>query len=131
METAGSRNLGRTTVGSMVKTFISLTAILAVLVATAAPAFGQASFDGYSDQAGQQQSAVQGGGSGGGGGDSAGVAADSAAPVAATDTGATTQADSGSLPFTGLDVGLLVGASAVLILAGVGMRRLTRAPGSA
>ena len=37
----------------------------------------------------------------------------------------------GSLPFTGLDVALLAGAGGLLVAAGFGMRRLTRAPGRA
>jgi hypothetical protein len=40
----------------------------------------------------------------------------------------TTRSTSGSqLPFTGLDVGLIAGAGALLVLLGVGMSRLTRA----
>jgi hypothetical protein len=39
----------------------------------------------------------------------------------------TTRSTSGSqLPFTGLDVGLIAGAGALLVLLGVGMSRLTR-----
>ena len=48
--------------------------------------------------------------------------------VASGNNGAnTTQSTSGSqLPFTGLDVGLIAGAGALLVLLGVGMSRLTR-----
>ena len=42
-------------------------------------------------------------------------------------SGNTTRSTSGSqLPFTGLDVGLLAGAGAVLVLLGVGISRLAR-----
>ena len=40
-------------------------------------------------------------------------------------------ASGGELPFTGLDLGLVAVAGASLMLLGVGMRRLTRAPDSA
>ena len=36
--------------------------------------------------------------------------------------------DGSSLPFTGLDVSLLAAAGCLLVAAGLGMRRLTRAP---
>jgi hypothetical protein len=39
---------------------------------------------------------------------------------------AITQARGGSLPFTGLDLGLMVGAGAMLLALGLGMRRLSR-----
>ena len=82
-----------------------LTATFAVLVlalALAAPAFAQTSSqDGYTDQAGQVQGQFDVTGGGGGG---------------------------GSLPFTGLDVALFAGAGALLAAAGIGLRRLTRAP---
>jgi hypothetical protein len=37
--------------------------------------------------------------------------------------------DGGSLPFTGLDMALLVAAGGVLVAVGLGMRRLTRLRG--
>lgn len=39
---------------------------------------------------------------------------------------AITEARGGSLPFTGLDLGLMVGAGGVLLVMGLGMRRLSR-----
>ena len=86
---------------------ISLVAAMAVVLALATTASAQqASQDGYSNQAGQVQGSVNdvsgGGGSGG-----------------------------GSLPFTGYDIALLVGAGGLLAAVGFGMRRLTRMPDSA
>jgi hypothetical protein len=54
-------------------------------------------------------------------------------PAAETSTPkATVQqpANSANLPFTGLDIGLVVAAAAVLLAAGLGIRRITR-PGAA
>jgi hypothetical protein len=102
------------------KTMISLIAALAVMAALATTAFAQSSVDGYSDSAGQIQTQVSGGGGGG-------------TPPSGTAATATPVSDSsgGTLPFTGLDVALLVGAGGLLVVAGLGMRRLTRAPDAA
>jgi hypothetical protein len=56
---------------------------------------------------------------GNGGSVAAGVAAGGSGGSAGSDT-------SGSLPFTGLDVGLIVGVGLVLLLIGVAMARLSR-----
>ncbi len=97
------------------KTIISLVVALALVLALATTAYGQSSIDGYNDQGGQIQSTVGQGGGGGGG---------ETSPVSTSDEG-------GSLPFTGLDLALLAAAGGLLAAAGLGMRRLTRAPGSA
>lgn len=98
------------------KTFMTVFCALALVLALATTAYGQSSsIEGYNDQGGQIQSDVGQGGGGGGDG-LAGVT--------------TTTDDGGSLPFTGLDVVLLAAAGGVLAAAGLGMRRLTRAPGS-
>jgi hypothetical protein len=94
------------------KTIISIVAALALVLALATTAYGQSSIEGYNEQGGQIQSTVGQGGGGGGG-----------APVSAD--------EGGSLPFTGLDIALLAAAGGLLAAAGLGMRRLTRAPGSA
>jgi hypothetical protein len=100
------------------KTFISIACAMALILALATTAYGQSSVQGYNDQGGQIQSTVDQGGGGGGEG------------LAGTTT-TTTADDGGSLPFTGLDVALLAAAGGVLAAAGLGMRRLTRAPGTA
>lgn len=88
------------------KIFLSAITMLALFVALAGPAAAQ---NGYEGAGGQVQSQVQDSGSAAG----------------------TTASDSGSLPFTGLDVALLAGAGLLLAGAGVAMRRVTRAPGQA
>lgn len=86
---------------------------LALVLALATTAFGQTSAgDGYNDAAGQVQGQVQGG------------QEDAAAP-----TGNAQAQDQGGLPFTGLDLGLLIGGGCALVAVGFGMRRLARAPG--
>ena len=118
------------------KIITSLVAVLVLMAVSVTPAFGQTdpSLDGYSNVAGQQQDQVQGGLEQANGpvndtapaSSSAAPASDSAAP--AQPAGATS--GGGGLPFTGIDVALLVGAGGVLLAAGFGMRRLTRAPSS-
>ncbi len=94
---------------------ISILAALVVMLVVAAPAFAQtASQSGYSGQGGQVQGQVD---------------EDSTTPVAVVESGGS-DSGGGSLPFTGLDVGLLAGAGLLLAGAGIGMRRLTRAPGA-
>jgi len=87
----------------------ALTLILALAFATSA--FGQSSIDGYADEAGQIQ---------------AQVADEGGAPPSGPTGG-----EEGALPFTGLDLGLIGAAGGLLVGAGLGMRRLTRAPGAA
>jgi len=90
-----------------------LTLLLAVCVmmAIATPAWAQSGTDAYKNggenAAGELQGADQGSG------------------VAGTDT---TAGDSGSLPFTGLDIALILGVGGVLLAVGLGTRRLTRHP---
>lgn len=92
---------------------LSILAALVVMLVVAAPAFARtASQNGYSGQGGQVQAQVDDEG---------------ATPVAVSDTSGG-GGGSGSLPFTGLDIALLAGAGLLLVGAGVGMRRLTRAP---
>lgn len=92
----------------------ALLAALVLSVALAAPAFGQSVSDGYSEEGAVIETQAGGGGAGGGGGSGTD-------PVSASD-------DSGNLPFTGLDLGLIGGSGLLLLGAGLGMRHLTRAP---
>jgi hypothetical protein len=87
---------------------LMLTLALSIGVATLASA---QTVDGYTNQAGQIQTQVEGGT------DGSGVAGTT------TDSG-------GSLPFTGLDLALLALAGGALVVVGLGMRSLTRAPES-
>lgn len=98
------------------RTITTVIAALALVLALATTAYAQSSIQGYNDRAGQIQNDVdQGGG-------------DVTSPVSA---GGSAGGGGGSLPFTGLDIALLLGAGGILVAAGLGMRRLTRAPGSA
>jgi hypothetical protein len=96
------------------KTISSVLLALVLCLALATTAFAQSTVDGYNDAAGQVQSGVDGDGGAG-----------------PPSTSAPTEASSGTLPFTGLDIALFAGGGAVLVLAGVGMRRLTRSSGMA
>lgn len=96
------------------KTITSVLLALALCLALATTAFAQSTVDGYNDAAGQVQSGVEGDGGAG-------------TPPAS----APAEASSGTLPFTGLDVALFAAGGAVLVLAGLGMRRLTRSSGVA
>jgi hypothetical protein len=96
-----------------------LAAIVAALaMAFPAVAVAQSGQDAYKPQ-GQIEEDVGGdqGGVGGSPGAGGGVAGESAA------AGPSGNAESG-LPFTGMDVALLAGAGALLLGAGVGMRRI-------
>jgi hypothetical protein len=99
------------------KTITSVVAALVLVLALATTASAQTSVQGYNDRAGQIQSEVEQGGG------------NVTSPVSAQGGGG--GGGGGSLPFTGLDVALLLGAGGLLVAAGLGMRRLTRAPRSA
>jgi hypothetical protein len=102
---------------------IALASVLMVMSLTSV-AFAQSSVDGYTPDDGAVQNQIEGND-------------DSGTPTSpGTESGTTPKAsaspsnDSGSLPFTGLDLALLAGAGAVLLGLGLGMRHLTRAPES-
>jgi hypothetical protein len=108
------------------KIITSLVAVLVLMAVSVTPAFGQ-TLEGYNNVAGQQQDQVQGGlEQANGPVNGTSPSNNSAAP--ASNAGA--QNSGSSLPFTGIDVALLLGAGGVLLVAGFGMRRLTRAPSS-
>jgi hypothetical protein len=103
--------------------FRRISSILAVAIALGAlvlpaTAFGQTSLEGYNGPEGRiQESIAQTGGGDDGGG-----------PV--QDAGSADDG-SGALPFTGLDLALLLGGGGLLLTAGFGMRRLARGPDTA
>jgi hypothetical protein len=87
----------------------------------AAPAFAQSSAQqGYSKPGGTVQTQLDNGGNGNSPG------ASTSTPVASTPESVTQSKSSGKLPFTGLDLVLVVGAGGILLALGLGMRRLSR-----
>jgi hypothetical protein len=116
--------------GSM-KIITSLVAVLVLMAVSVTPAFGQ-TLEGYNNVAGQQQDQAQGGLEKANGpvNGTAPAGNNGTAPAGNNGTASSGNAGGGSLPFTGIDVALLVGAGGVLLMAGFGMRRLARAPSS-
>jgi len=93
----------------------------ALLLASVAPAFAQSSTQGgYADEGGQVQEQVQGtpgastSDNGGNGGGQTG------------NTTTTTSSGDRTLPFTGVEVGLILAAGVALAGLGLGLRRVTR-----
>jgi hypothetical protein len=92
--------------------------ISAALLFAAPPAFGVTSAQsGYSKPGGIVETQIQ---NSGGGGDNPGSVVST--PERATQA----KSNGGSLPFTGLDLVLVVAAGGLLLGLGLGMRRLTR-----
>jgi hypothetical protein len=90
--------------------------ISGALLFAAPPAFGVTSAQqGYSKPGGIVETQIQNGGGGNSPGD-----------VVSTPERATEAKSSGKLPFTGLDLVLVVAAGGLLLGLGLGMRRLTR-----
>jgi len=96
----------------------------ALLLASVAPAFAQSSTQGgYFDEGGQVQEQVQGtpgaasnnGGGGSGGGE-----------TGSQTTTTTSGSGDRTLPFTGVEVGLMLAAGLTLAGLGLGLRRVTR-----
>ena len=101
-----------------------IAAAMGIMLAVGAPAaFAQSGSadDGYGEPAGLVQTQV-------GGGDEA-PGGESNAPASDTPAAATVSDNGGKLPFTGLDIALMVGAGGLLLLLGFGMRRLTKPTG--
>ena len=108
---------------------IALASLLLVMSLTSV-AFAQSSVDGYTPDEGAVQNQIQGNDDTGTPPNATQEATEPGAEPSPTPRAATPSDDSGSLPFTGLDLALLAGAGAVLLSLGLGMRKLTRAPES-
>lgn len=105
---------------------VALMATLTLIVAMSAPvAFAQSGGDAYRTEGPTLLDQSQGAP----GGPSANKSSNDSAPKA-SDPVKSAGSSSDALPFTGLDIGLVAAAGASLMLMGVGMRRLTRAPDS-
>lgn len=110
-----------------------LMALIVALTIAAAPAFAQTSGSGYSTPAGEVQADVSSNpGNPGNPGSkacaegTAGTSTGSGSEQCSKVAGVTKTASGSQLPFTGLDVGLLVGAGLALLLVGGALSRLTR-----
>jgi hypothetical protein len=102
-------------IGSM-KRLALFMAVVALALVAVAPAYGQsAATDAYGGKGGGVLGAV----SSGGGGNTPSAKAPAQVQAAQTTS-------SGSLPFTGLDVGLLALGGVALVGVGVGLRRFAR-----
>ena len=102
----------------MKKLTVLLTICLALIVA--GPAWAAGADEGYRNSGENTAGGLAGADQGGGGG---------GAPEAAPGTSGETSG--GSLPFTGLDVALILGVGGALTAVGLGTRRLTRQPDTA
>jgi hypothetical protein len=99
-------------IGSMKRLALYM-AVVAVALAAAVPAYAQtAGTDGYAGHSGNLVGTVNSGGNGGNG--------NAAAPAQVR------ASSGGSLPFTGLDIGLLALGGGALVGVGIGLRRLAR-----
>lgn len=100
----------------LLKRTVVLTAVLALAMAMAAPAFaGSATQDGYGEVGAQVQGQVQ---------------TDTEDDQAVVATVSDDSGGGGSLPFTGLGLAVIAGTGAALLAAGFAMRHLARRPGS-
>lgn len=97
------------------KKLLAVAGVIALLAPSAA--YAQSSDEAYGGDNSVVAGLEQDSGGGGGGGGS-------------TPTN-TTQADSGSLPFTGADLGVVAAAGGLLLGLGFGLRRLTHRPSQA
>ncbi len=117
---------------------VALMATLTLILAVTAPAaLAQSGGDGYRTDGPSVLGQTEGGGGNddnGGNGGNGSDPSNGEGTTAGNDTRSADRSGSASsgdsLPFTGLDLGLVAAAGASLMLMGVGMRRLTRAPDS-
>ena len=92
--------------------------IVGAFLALPASALAQSSTGGYNQPGGVVQDQIQ---------TEPAQAKSQTTPAAATASAPAAKSQSGQLPFTGLDIGLIVAAGGVLLLLGFGIRRFTRA----
>ncbi len=112
------------------KTFAGLVTVVVLLAALAPAAMAQSSQDGYI-QEGPSVLDRTGGGPPANGDEPVGDEPTVDEPAVGDAQPSVQEADANDeLPFTGLDLGLVAVAGVSLMLLGVGMRRLTRAPDS-
>jgi hypothetical protein len=102
------------------KKFVAGTISAALLVGAPSAVAQTSAQQGYSTPGGSVQTQIQNGGGGNNPGE-----------VVSTPEKATAAKSSGTLPFTGLDLVLVVAAGGILLALGLGMRRLTRSTGVA
>jgi len=100
-------------------------AVLASSLAVSAPAFGQSTVDGNNPVGPATLNEVEGGGEDHAGRGGPGPASVAQPPTAVAAQGGQGRGQGASLPFTGLDAALLLGAGGLLMVMGLGMGRLT------
>jgi hypothetical protein len=105
------------------KKFLAGTISIAMLICAPSAIAASSAQTGYSKPGGIVQTELD---NGGGDRNPAAVVENSTPPGSVTET-----RNSGSLPFTGLDIVLVVAAGGLLLGLGLGMRRLTRTTGVA
>ena len=103
------------------KKFLAGTISVVMLVGAPSAMAANSAQSGYSKPGGIVQTEIDNGGN-----PNPGAVVENSTPGGVTET-----RSSGSLPFTGLDVVLVVAAGGLLLALGLGMRRLTRTSGVA
>jgi hypothetical protein len=115
----------KTTAMSPLRVLIALSATVMALLVAAGPVLAQeATRDGYAGPSESVQGDVQGGDDDEGGSSPQVLGQDDSGTPSAPQPASTS-----TLPFTGLELGLIAAIGAVLLLVGLGMRRLSRADG--
>ncbi len=105
---------------------IALLASMALILALAAPAFSASTPNGYRDQGGRAQGQVEGALQG----NDSSPGNNSPGDSSPGNTQSVGSNDSGTLPFTGMELGLVLAMGAALLGVGVGLRRVSRPPAS-
>jgi hypothetical protein len=95
---------------------LALLLVLSIVIATTGTAFAQD--NGYENGGENIAGTLQGGSDQPAGGEAGALQTTTSAPAG--------DGDGGALPFTGLDIALILGVGGVLVAAGLATRRLTR-----